>query len=76
MSCDSYSDPKPFSNVSVMDRGIQAVPRVVDSEAQTELKHPKNIGIEYEARVFDPEEVAELWKSDEMRKFLENAERM
>ncbi len=59
-----------------MDRAVQAVPTVKEDVSQTELKHPKNIAIQYEARVFSEEEVAELWKSPEMKSFLKRAEDM
>ena len=77
VACESYNDAsKPFKHASVMDRAIQAVPTVVEGDSQTELKHPKNIGIQYEARVFNPEEVIEIWKSPQMKSFLKNAEKM
>ncbi len=63
-----------WSHVAAMDRAVQAVPVVTEGQSQTELKHPKHVAIEYEARVFSNEEVAELWKSAEMRSFLEKAE--
>lgn len=77
VACESYTDSRnPSQHASVMDRAIQAVPTVVEGVSQTELKHPKNIGIEYEARVFNPDEVVEIWKSPQMQSFLKNAEKM
>jgi len=76
VTCESYADPRPFQHVTKMDRSIQAVPTVQEGESQTELKHPKNISIQYEARVFSNDEVVEMFKSPEMRTFLEKAEKM
>ncbi len=81
-SKDGYVACEPFSvasssalaQVTLMDRAVQAVPTVREGVSQTLLKHPKNIAIEYEARVFSEEEVAELWKSPEMKAFLRRAE--
>ena len=57
-------------------RYVQAVPTVREGGSQTELRHPKNIAIQYEARVFSEEEVVEMWKSEQMKKFLQKAESM
>ena len=76
VSCESYSEEKPFEHVSTMDRGVQAVPTVAEGESQTELKHPKNVSIQYEARIFGPAEVEEIWNSEEMITFLNRAEKM
>ena len=62
--------------VVLMDRSVQAVPTVREDASQTELKHPKSVALQYEARVFSQEEVAELWKSPEMKSFLRKAEDM
>ena len=51
-----------------------AVPVLVDGSSQTELKHPKNVYTQYEPRVFTNEEVAKIWESNEMQKFLSKAE--
>ena len=79
VSCDSFVKELPaeaFKHVSVMERAIQAVPTVTESAAQTDLKHPKNIAIQYEPRVFSKDEVTEQWSSDQMRMFLGKAEQM
>ena len=52
---------------------MQAVPVLVDSSSQTELKHPKNVHTQYEPRVFSQDEVDQLAKSKEMNKFLTKA---
>ena len=52
VACESYDNEKPEKHAMVLDRAIQAVPTVVSGGSQTELKHPKNIAIQYEARVF------------------------
>ena len=49
---------------------MQAVPVLMDSESQTELKHPKNVFTQYEPRVFSEEEVDVISKSKEMEGFL------
>ena len=43
---------------------------MVEGSSQTELKHPKNVYTQYEPRVFTDEEVATIWESDEMKKFM------
>ena len=49
---------------------FQAVPILVEGSSQTELKHPKNVYTQYEPRVFTDDEVATIWESDEMKKFM------
>ena len=61
----------PTYLISIFD---QAVPVLVDGSSQTELKHPKNVYTQYEPRVFTNEEVAKIWESNEMQKFLSKAE--
>ena len=39
-----------------------------EGDAQTDLKHPKNLAIQYEARVFGPEEVEKIWNSPQMKR--------
>ncbi|TRY75281.1 hypothetical protein TCAL_00687, partial [Tigriopus californicus] len=76
-ACESYQETKfNFKHVHLMDRAVQAVPVTMEGHSQTELKHPKNIAIQYEARAFGPDEVAEIWKSDSMRNFLSRAEKI
>ena len=43
---------------------------MVEGSSQTELKHPKNVYTQYEPRVFTDDEVATIWESDEMKKFM------
>jgi hypothetical protein len=76
VSCESYVDKKKFSHLNLMDRAVQAVPTVVEGESQTDLKHPKHVAIQYEARVFGPEEVEQIWTSRPMINFLTKAEKM
>ena len=47
---------------------VQAVPTVQEGDAQTDLRHPKNLAIQYEARVFGPEEVEKIWNSPQMKR--------
>lgn len=54
----------------------QAVPILVEGSSQTELKHPKNVYTQYEPRVFSDDEVAAIWESPQMKKFLTKAEEM
>ena len=46
------------------------MPILVEGSSQTELKHPKNVYTQYEPRVFTDDEVATIWESDEMKKFM------
>ena len=39
-----------------------------EGDAQTDLRHPKNLAIQYEARVFGPEEVEKIWNSPQMKR--------
>ena len=70
VACESQHDPRQFRNVESMEHAMQAVPVLVDSSSQTELKHPKNVFTQYEPRVFSEEEVEVLSKSKEMERFL------
>ena len=47
---------------------LQAVPTVQEGDAQTDLRHPKNLAIQYEARVFGPDEVEKIWNSPQMKR--------
>ena len=62
-----------FQTIESMEHAMQAVPVLVDSSSQTELKHPKNVHTQYEPRVFSQDEVDQLAKSKEMNKFLTKA---
>ena len=57
-----------------MDRGMQAVPVLVEDGTQTQLTHPKNQYIQYESRSFTTEELTETFESKEFKKFLGKAE--
>ena len=48
---------------------LQAVPTMQEGDAQTDLRHPKNLAIQYEARVFGPEEVEMIWSSPQMKRY-------
>ena len=48
------------------------MPTVQEGDAQTDLRHPKNLAIQYEARVFDPQEVEKIWSSPQMKRFVRN----
>ena len=45
------------------------MPTVQEGAAQTNLRHPKNLAIQYEARVFGEEEVVKIWNSPQMKRF-------
>ena len=70
VACESQYDPRQFRNVESMEHAMQAVPVLIDSGSQTELKHPKNVFTQYEPRVFSEEEVEVISKSKEMEGFL------
>ena len=70
VACESYKDSTKWARVDVMERGMQAVPILVHGSSQTELKYPKNIYSQYEARVFDQAEIKGHWQSEEMKKFM------
>ena len=63
-----------FSHLLSYLRFLKAVPLLVEGSSQTELKHPKNVYTQYEPRVFSSDEVATIWESNEMKKFLNKAE--
>ena len=44
------------------------MPTVQEGDAQTDLRHPKNLAIQYEARVFGPQEVEKIWSSPQMKR--------
>ena len=70
VACESQHDPRTFKTIESMEHPMQAVPVLVDSSSQTELKHPKNIHTQYEPRVFSEEDVEVIAKSEEMTRFL------
>ena len=57
-----------------MDRGMQAVPVLVEGGSQTQLTHPKNVYIQYESRSFTKEELTDTFSSDGFQSFLSQAE--
>ena len=57
-----------------MDRGMQAVPVLVEGGTQTQLTHPNNVYIQYESRSFTKEELKETFESKSFKKFLSRAE--
>ena len=73
VACESQEYSRIFKTIESMEHAMQAVPVLVDSSSQTELKHPKNVHTQYEPRVFTQEEVEGLAKSKEMNKFLTKA---
>ena len=59
-----------------MDRGMQAVPVLVEGSTQTQLMHPKNVYIQYEPRKYDEEEIKQICESETLKQFLSQAERL
>ena len=57
-----------------MDRGMQAVPVLVEGGSQTQLTHPKNVYIQYESRSFTKEELTDTFSSNGFQSFLSQAE--
>ena len=57
-----------------MDRGMQAVPVLVEGGSQTQLTHPKNVYIQYESRSFTKEELTDTFSSNGFQSFLSSAE--
>ena len=57
-----------------MDRGMQAVPVLVEGGSQTQLTHPKNVYIQYESRSFTKEELTDTFSSGGFQSFLSQAE--
>ena len=59
-----------------MDRGMQAVPVLVEGGTQTQLTHPNNVYIQYESRSFTNEELKGTFESKGFKKFLSKAENL
>ena len=54
-------DNEADNQVGCMDRGMQAVPVLVEGGSQTQLTHPKNVYIQYESRSFTKEELTDTF---------------
>ena len=59
-----------------MDRGMQAVPVLVEGGSQTQLTHPKNVYVQYESRAFSKEELTDTFTSTGFKSFLNQAEEL
>ena len=59
-----------------MDRGMQAVPVLVEGGTQTQLTHPNNVYIQYESRSFTKDELKDTFESKGFKKFLDRAENL
>ena len=57
-----------------MDRGMQAVPVLVEGGSQTQLTHPNNVMVQYESRKFTTEELTETFGSKGFKGFMNQAE--
>ena len=67
-------DNEADNQVGCMDRGMQAVPVLVEGGSQTQLTHPKNVYIQYESRSFTKEELTDTFSSGGFQSFLSQAE--
>ena len=67
-------DNEADNQVGCMDRGMQAVPVLVEGGSQTQLTHPKNVYIQYESRSFTKEELTDTFSSNGFQSFLNQAE--
>ena len=74
VSCEPFQDTTEWGQVGCMDRGMQAVPVLVEGGTQTQLTHPKNVYIQYESRSFTNEELKNTFDSKPFKKFLGKAE--
>eukprot|EP01137_Pigoraptor_chileana_P012527 Opistho-2@64993 len=68
----SYSDKNFDIRILELDKGIQAVPIVVESMCQTNWLQPVDAAIEYEPREYDEEKQKEILESAELGQFVEN----
>ena len=76
VSCEPFQDTTRWGQVRCMDRGMQAVPVLVEGGTQTQLTHPNNVFIQYESRSFTNDELKETFESKGFKKFLNKAETM
>ena len=76
VSCEPFQDSRRWGQVGCMDRGMQAVPVLVEGGTQTQLTHPKNVFIQYESRAFTGTELKDTFESKGFKKFLDKAESM
>ena len=76
VSCSPFQDSTRWGQVGSMDRGMQAVPVLVEGSTQTQLTHPNNVFIQYESRAFTGAELKETYESKGFKKFLDKAENM
>ncbi|KAJ3219382.1 WD repeat-containing protein 63 [Dinochytrium kinnereticum] len=66
----SFKDPAFETNRMELAIGIQAVPDLKDSEAQTSWFRPLNFSSQYEPRFYPPEIQQQIMRSDEMADFV------
>ena len=59
-----------------MDRGMQAVPILLENGTQTHLTHPKSVYIQYESRSFSDEEMKKAMSSEEFKNFITKAQNL
>ncbi|XP_071773409.2 dynein axonemal intermediate chain 3 [Centroberyx gerrardi] len=73
MECASYQDER--FNIKQMERdcGMQAVPELQSSSAQTQWKHRKNMYMQYEPREFREEEKESILQSESLKNFISSA---
>ncbi|KAK0131724.1 WD repeat-containing protein 63 [Merluccius polli] len=69
-TCVSYKDDKFSLKRKERECGVQAIPSLQTSSAQTQWKYPRNMCTQYEPREFSPEEKEKYLHSEQMRDFI------
>ncbi|XP_029905060.1 dynein axonemal intermediate chain 3 [Myripristis murdjan] len=70
VECASYSDSRFSIKQMERDCGIQAIPKLQSSSAQTQWKNQKNMCTQYEPRGFSEEEKESLVQSGSLKNFI------
>ncbi|XP_023349661.1 WD repeat-containing protein 63 [Eurytemora carolleeae] len=76
VSCEPFQDATKWSEVRSMERGMQAVPILMENGTQTHLTHPKSVYIQYESRSFSDDEMRKAMSSDKFKSFITKAENL
>lgn len=72
----NVQDATKWSEVRSMERGMQAVPILMENGTQTHLTHPKSVYIQYESRSFSDDEMRKAMSSDKFKSFITKAENL
>lgn len=59
-----------------MERGMQAVPILMENGTQTHLTHPKSVYIQYESRSFSGDEMRKAMSSEKFKSFITKAQNL